>query len=351
MEQPAIRYARSPDGVNIAYHEFGEGPPLVFVAPCPFSHIQRELEIPQVKQWWLKLARTHRIIRYDGRGNGLSDRNAADFSLDAQVRDLETVLDHLALKRVAVLGASIASPAAIAFAALHPARVSHLILWHAYAKGTDLYRTAFTATISLARLDWDLFIQTSAHAVIGWDQGGLAREYAEVFHAAVDQQTLLANQTLFLSQDVTRHLSRVQAPTLVLARRGMHVFGADLAKSLASRISNAQLLLLEGESPVPYLGDGETVLKVTREFLASDSPSPSQATDTPPTAALTTRETEVLSLLAGGHTGKEIAAALGVSLSTAQRHIANIYTKIGARGRVDAAAYALERGLVRPRDE
>ena len=351
MEQPSIRYARSPDGVSIAYHEFGEGPPLVFVAPCPFSHIQRELEIPQVKEWWLKLARTSRIIRYDGRGNGLSDRSATDFSLDAQVRDLETVLDHLGLKRVALLGASFASPAAITFAALHPARVSHLILWHPYAEGADLYRTALNATISLARLDWDLFIQTSAHAVIGWDQGGLAREYAEVFHAAVDQQALLGNLTLFSSQDVTRHLARIQAPTLVLARRGVPVLGADVARSLASRIPTARLSILEGESPVPYLGDGETVLKTTREFLALDSPSPSQATDTPLAAALTNRETEVLSLLAGGHTGKEIAAALGISLSTTQRHIANIYAKIGARGRVDAAAYALERGLVRPRGE
>ena len=350
MEQPSIRYARSPDGVSIAYHEFGEGPPLVFVAPCPFSHIQRELEIPQVKEWWLKLARTSRIIRYDGRGNGLSDRSATDFSLDAQVRDLETVLDHLGLKRVALLGASFASPAAITFAALHPARVSHLILWHPYAEGADLYRTALNATISLARLDWDLFIQTSAHAVIGWDQGGLAREYAEVIRAAVDQQALLGNLTLF-SQDVTRHLARIQAPTLVLARRGVPVLGADVARSLASRIPTARLSILEGESPVPYLGDGETVLKTTREFLALDSPSPSQATDTPLAAALTNRETEVLSLLAGGHTGKEIAAALGISLSTTQRHIANIYAKIGARGRVDAAAYALERGLVRPRGE
>ncbi len=350
MEQPPIRYARSPDGVSIAYHEFGEGPPLVFVATCPFSHIQRDLEIPEVGQWWLQFARTNRIIRYDGRGNGLSDRGATDFSLDAQARDLETVLDHLALKRVALLGASIASPAAITFAALHPARVSHLMLWHAYAKGTDLYRSLLRATDSLAALDWELFIQTVAHAIIGWDHGDHARAYAGVIRAAVDQQALMGNRTLLSSQDVTRLLARVQAPTLVLARRDVPVPVTDVAKAIASAVPNAQLLILEGDTPAPYLGDSDAVLNVAREFLALDSPWPLPTTDAPTQAALTPRELEVLGLLAGGRTGREIAADLGVGLSTAQRHIVNIYAKIGARGRVDAAAYALERGLARPRE-
>jgi DNA-binding NarL/FixJ family response regulator len=109
-------------------------------------------------------------------------------------------------------------------------------------------------------------------------------------------------------------------------------------------------MILEGDSPVPFLGDSDDAMNVTREFLALDSPAPSPAARAPAGAALTTRETEVLSLLAGGRTGKEIAAELTISLSTVQRHIANIYTKIGARSRVDAAAYALGRGLVRPRD-
>jgi pimeloyl-ACP methyl ester carboxylesterase/DNA-binding CsgD family transcriptional regulator len=347
MEQPPIQYAQSPDGVSIAYHEFGEGPPLVFVAACPFSHIQRELEIPEVAQWWFELARTNRIIRYDGRGNGLSDRNARDFSLDAQVRDLETVIAHLALRRVALLGAWNGAPAAIAFAALHPDCVSHLILWHAYARGAEMYE-AFSATRPIAELDWDMFVQTAAHATIGWEHGDLARAYANVFRAAVDQQALLDNPTMFSSQDVTHHLAQVRAPTLVLARRGVRASGPELARMLASQIPNARLTILEGDSPVPY-GRADA-MNATREFVALDSPEPPPVRDAPARAALTARETEVLSLLAGGRTGREIAAELSVSLSTVQRHIANIYTKIGARSRVDAAAYALARGLVRPRD-
>ena len=109
-------------------------------------------------------------------------------------------------------------------------------------------------------------------------------------------------------------------------------------------------MILEAGPPTPYLGDSDSVLAAGREFLASDSTLAAPVADGGARAALTTRETEVLSLLAGGRTGKEIAAELGVGLSTVQRHIANIYTKIGARGRVDAAAYALERGLARPRD-
>ncbi len=98
-----------------------------------------------------------------------------------------------------------------------------------------------------------------------------------------------------------------------------------------------------------FVSGSAAVLNATREFLANDSPPPIAPSATLSFAALTEREKEVLSLLAGGRTGREIAEALCISLSTTQRHIANIYTKIGARGRVDAATYALSRGLVRPR--
>lgn len=350
MEQPPIRYARSPDGVRLAYQDFGDGPPLVFVAFCPFSHVQREMEIPEARRYLMELARTSRVIRYDGRGNGLSDRNATDFSLDAQVRDLEAVIDHLALERVALLGASIAAPAAITYAALHPARVSHLILWHAYASGADLFGSTLGAASTLADTDWELFTQTLAHVAIGWEQGDLAREYAAMVRAAVDKNALIGEiPSMFSSYDVRRHLAHIQAPTLVLARRGPEP-AAESARVLASAIPNARLMILEPGPPVPYVGDSEAVLEAGRQFLASDSATLAPALDDRAPAPLTVRETEVLSLLAGGHTGKEIAHELSVSLSTAQRHIANIYAKIGARGRVDAAAYALARGLVRPRE-
>lgn len=350
MEQPPIRYAHSSDGVRIAYQDFGDGPPLVFVAFTPFSHVQREMEIPEARRYLLEQARTSRVIRYDGRGNGLSDRSATDFSLEAQVRDLETVIDHLSLERVALLGASIAAPAAITYAALHPARVSHLILWHAYANGADLFGSALAAASTLADTDWELFTQTIAHVAFGWEQGDLAREYAAMVRGAVDQKAVIGNiPSMFSAYDVRRHLAHIQTPTLVMARRGAPEPATEAARVLASAIPNARLMILEPGPPIPYVGDSEAVLEAGRQFLAADAGTPAPALDDRAPARLTLRETEVLSLLAGGHTAREIATELEVSLSTAQRHIANIYTKIGARGRVDAAAYALARGLVRPR--
>ncbi len=350
MEQPPIRYAHASDGVRIAYQDFGDGPPLVFVAFTPFSHVQREMEIPEARRYLLEQARTNRVIRYDGRGNGLSDRSATDFSLDAQVRDLEAVIDHLSLERVALLGASIAAPAAITYAALHPARVSHLILWHAYANGAELFGSALTAASTLADTDWDLFTQTMAHVAFGWDQGDLAREYAAMVRSAVDPKALVGSiPSMFAASDVRRHLAHIQAPTLVMARRGGPEPAAESARFLASAIPNARLMILEPGPMTPYVGDSQAVLEAGRQFLVADVAISTPVLDSRTPAPLTVRETEVLSLLAGGHTGKEIAAALNISLSTAQRHIANIYNKIGARGRVDAAAYALARGLVRPR--
>lgn len=350
MERPTVRYARSPDGLSIAYQDFGEGPPLVFVAFCPFSHIQRESEISEVWRYLQEQARTSRVIRYDGRGNGLSDRSSSDFSLEAQVRDLETVIDHLGLERVALLGAALAAPAAILFAAMYPARVSNLILWHAYANGADLFGPALSAATSLAALDWEVFTQTAAHVAFGWEHGELAREYAEVVRAAVDQKALMENfPTVLSSPDVRRYLAQIQSPTLVMARRGVPEPGANTARELAAQIPGSRLMIMDAGPPTPYLGDSDSVLEAGREFLASNSVQPATAAETGATVALSKRETEVLSLLAGGRTGKEIAHELGISLSTVQRHIANIYTKLGARGRVDAAAYALARGLVRPR--
>ena len=207
------------------------------------------------------------MIRYDGRGNGLSDRSKIDFSLEAQVRDLETVIDHLGLERVALLGAALAAPAAILFTAMYPARVSHLILWHAYANGADLFGSALSAATSFAALDWEVFTQTAAHVAFGWEHGELAREYADVVRAAVDQKAVVESFPQMLSsQDVTRHLSQITSPTLVMARRGVPEPGAETARVLAAVIPGSRLVILDAGPPTPYLGDSDSVLEAGHKF-------------------------------------------------------------------------------------
>src|SRR3989337_1517495 len=134
--EPRIQYAKTTDGVSIAVWTLGEGAPLVHM-PFPFTHIQLELEYPECRRWYDRLAQRRKLVRYDRRGFGLSDREVFDFSLDAFVLDLEAVVDRLGLEKFALFGLMHEGPAAIAFAARHPERVSHLILWCTYAQASE----------------------------------------------------------------------------------------------------------------------------------------------------------------------------------------------------------------------
>ena len=160
--------------------------------------------------------------------------------------------------------------------------------------------------------------------------------------------------------DVTDLLPRVKAPTLVLHRGDSPWLPVDIARALASRIPDARLSILEGESTAPYLGDTEATARTVDAFLGdgeegrtarlgawapgAEHEDPLQTRGYPDD--LTAREAEVLSLLASGKTNNEIAEELHVSVRTVERHVANIYAKIGTRGRANATAYALTHNLI-----
>ena len=136
--EPRIQYAKTSDGVSIAFWTLGEsGVPLVQMPVLGYSHVQLEWQIPEWRLWYERLAEKRKLIRYDGRESGLSERRVADFSMDAQVLDLKAVVDRLGLEGFALMGAFTTGPAAIAYAVRHPERVSHLLLWCAWSRGSD----------------------------------------------------------------------------------------------------------------------------------------------------------------------------------------------------------------------
>ena len=99
--EPRIQYAKTSDGVNIAFSTLGEGMPLVRMPTAPYSHVQLESEIPELRQMIEQLAEGRKLVRYDCRGAGLSDRDVSDYSLETHILDLEAVVDHVRLKRSA----------------------------------------------------------------------------------------------------------------------------------------------------------------------------------------------------------------------------------------------------------
>ena len=266
--EPRIQYAQTKDGVSIAFWTLGEGMPLVTMPNVPFSHVQIEWGIPEYRRWYERVAERRMLVKYDARGTGLSDRDVNEFSLDAQVLDLEAVVDRLDLERFALLGPIHSGPAAIAWTARYPERVSHLVLWCTYARGSDFLRSPQIQAIrGLLEKDWELYTETLAHAVLGWSAGEPARRFAAVMRESVTQEGAQAAFRAIDEFDVASLLSEVRSPTLVLHRRQILFPDVDVARGLASRIPEARLALLEGASLAPYMGDMEAVLRAIDEFL------------------------------------------------------------------------------------
>ena len=266
--EPRIQYAKTSDGVSIAYWTLGEGPPLVYMPPNLNSHIQLEWQWPAWRAWYQRVAENWKVVRYDGRGSGLSDRDVTQYSFESAVLDLEAVLERLGLERFNLLGNYAGAAAAIAYSARYPDRLSHLVLWSALVRFSDI-PPAFAKIADLAAVDWELFTETAAGAVHGWPEGGEARRFAAFVREATSPETFRAfwKATPEFLDSVGADLLRVTCPTLVLHRRQLSMPPIESARYLASSIPDAQLVIVEGESREAFLGDWEAVAAAIDEFL------------------------------------------------------------------------------------
>ena len=314
--EPRIEYAHAADGVSIAFWTLGDGPPFVSMPNVPWSHIEREWSgVPELHQWFQRLAEKRTVVRYDSRGSGLSDRDVDDYSLDAHVLDLEAVVNHLDLESFDLFGPLHSGPAAIAYTARHADRVSRLILWCTYAHGTEEYGSSSRLQASRAMMDadWESYTDTVALLSFGWSAGEKARQFAEFIREAVSREAVKAVSDAIDHYDVVDLLPLVRAPTLVLHRREFSVPGVDCARRLASRIPHAQLVILEGASPAPFLGDTESVLSAMADFLGVELGPEPQPVDTyrgePPLTILFT-DIEGSTVLTQRHGDAEAQAVL-----------------------------------------
>jgi pimeloyl-ACP methyl ester carboxylesterase/DNA-binding CsgD family transcriptional regulator len=341
-EQPQVQYATTADGVRIAYVDIGDGPPIVHLPPFPLGHALLEWQNPANRAYFQQLSAAHRLIRYDGRGAGLSTRGISDYSLEAKLADVEAVVDHLGLGQVALLGFGHSGSTAIAYSATHPDRVTHLVLWHSYSKTSEVTSLArIAAARSLIERDWESYAQLEGYRVSGWAGGRAAAWYTDYVKQCVTPGDLIAAYESIGNVDVSGMLTEVRAPTLVIARSASEVLPVEVARNLASAIPNARLVMLEGTGVIPFPDVMDQFVAAVAQFLAEPQRPLYQAGAPGPLRALTHRETEVLRLLASGLTSREIAAELSLSVRTVGRHITNIYGKIGARTRAEATSYAV----------
>jgi pimeloyl-ACP methyl ester carboxylesterase/DNA-binding CsgD family transcriptional regulator len=344
---PELRYARASDGVTLAYQVFGRGPVLVWLPSL--GNLVAQWRVPALRHAYEVLSRRLTLVLYDGRGTGSSDRrvNLEDLGVEAHLRDLRAVLDDAGIERASLLGYYHSVATAIAFAAEQPDQVSRMILFGGAPRMRDAMSPAQTqALLSLVGQDWDVFADAAASTWLGWAAGESARRSADMFRTAAAPAYAQAFFAVAAQTDVTSLLPAVIAPTLVLHRQGERQIPVEVSRRLAEALPDGELVELPGSTPTLFIEDGDADLELVTGFVTHGRiprrpPSPAR----PPAGRITPRELDVLRLLASGDSNAEIARRLGIRVHTVERHAANLYRKIGARGRADAAAYALRQGL------
>ena len=252
-----VRFCTSADGTGLAYAVTGEGPPIVKVANWA-THIERDAEGPVWRHWIAEFARGRRLLLYDQRGNGLSDRRAA-IGFDAFVADLEAVADAAGFDRFDLLGLSHGASVAVAYAVRHPERVRRLVLLGGFARGWAVRASPEEAArreamATLARQGWDLdnpaFRQMFTSLFL---PDGTPEEQAwfnEAQRLATSPENAAAFQLESASTDVQALLARVAAPTLVAHCRDDAMVPFEAGRALARAIPGARFLALEGRNHV-----------------------------------------------------------------------------------------------------
>ncbi|NNF59570.1 MAG: alpha/beta fold hydrolase [Rhodothermaceae bacterium] len=253
-----IHFCTAADGVRLAYATVGEGLPLVKAANW-LTHVQYEWQSPVWRHWLQEFSRDHMLVRYDERGCGLSDWDVDDLSFDAWVRDLETVVDALGLERFPLLGISQGGPVCLAYAARHPERVSHLILYGSYSVGWAKRPESNTAA------QWGALTTLIEH---GWGRDNPAfrqvftslfipdgtpeqhRWFDDLQRVTTSPEMAVRFEHEFSRIDVRDLLPQVQVPTLVLHARDDAVIPIGAGQRLAEAIPNARFVPLDGNNHV-----------------------------------------------------------------------------------------------------
>ena len=275
-----IRFCTAPDGVQLAYSMIGQGPPLMKTGNW-MTHLEFDLESPIWRHLYRELAKSHTLIRYDARGNGLSDRIIDEISFDAFVGDLEAVAAAAKVTRFALLGISQGCAVSIAYAVRHPERVSHLILYGGYAMGWNkrarsaAEKEEDAAMLTLMRVGWGKENPAFRQLFTSQFMPGATKEQADWFNElqriTVSGQVAARIYETSGETDVTALLPRVRVPTLVLHARDEARVPFEAGRRMAAGIPGARFVALPGRNHLfletePAFGQ---FLEQTRTFLAS----------------------------------------------------------------------------------
>ncbi len=349
-----IRYVRSSDDINLAWAEAGSGMPLVKAANW-LTHLEYDWESPVWKHWNQFLSGHFQYVRYDERGCGMTDWRVGDLSFERWLDDLERVIDATALDQpVVLLGISQGAAIAAAYAARHPQRVSHLILYGGYAvgghrRGDEEHFRAYQAMTELIRQGWDnknpafrqlfssRFIPEGSNEQIDW--------FNELCRRTTSAQAGAALMDARGEVDVRDVLPEVRTPTLVMHGAWDQVVPISEGRQLARDIPDARFVQLDScnhvllEQEPAWQHFQQTVLDFTGQAGLQENGESACVQQ------LTQREQELLKLLCHGHSNAQMADILGIAEKTARNHLSNLYRKIDVHSRSAAIAFAFKNKL------
>ena len=282
----------------------------------------------------------HRVVRYDMRGMGSSDREVAGFTLEERVSDLEAVVERLELERFPLAGRDWGTATAATYALQHPERVSCLVLLSPWRSGRPRYETipsarAIATLETMAVDDWAFAALAFAHLATTFEDPSLAKDLAAAVRTATSPENWIACRQETQKIELTSVFNQLAMPVLVVHEKAGRFGSFDLCREVAAAIPNSRFLSVEFSAESAAIDD----------FLRSEAVEPGARSMEAPDG-LSSREVEVLQLLADGMSNQQIAEELVLSLNTVKRHVSNILTKTACRNRADATSYAHRQRLV-----
>ena len=344
-----IRLLKS-DGVTVAWASAGKGPSLVKTSTW-LTHLEYDWDSPVWRHWSQFLAEHFHYIRYDERGCGMSQWDVDDVSNEHWLTDLNAVIEAAAPNEpLALLGISQGGSTAIQYAIAHPERVSHLILYGAYAQGVGRRNDSeaekrYGAILELTRQGWGRDNPVYRQLFTSRFIPGATQEQLQWFNDLCRRTTtpelacglLEARKTV----DVAALLPKVSVPTLVMHARHDEVVPLSQGQLLASTIRDAKFVELDSANHI--LLEKEPAWQRFKEEVVAFTGVAALRED-PLFSTLSGREREILNLLARGLTNLDIGRELFISEKTVRNHVTSIFEKLGVRSRAHAIVLAKDKG-------
>jgi pimeloyl-ACP methyl ester carboxylesterase/DNA-binding CsgD family transcriptional regulator len=348
--QQRVRYVGTADGARLAWAESGAGAPVVKAANW-LTHLEYEWESPVWKHWIQFFSMHGRLVRYDERGCGMSDPNVGTQSVDQWGADLETVIEAARLTApVTLLGISQGATACIRYAVRYPDKVKGLILYGGYARGAfnrDVpgAEPVYRAMIQLARAAWGRDNPTFRQVFTSRFIPGGSPEQLKWFNDLCLKTTTGAAAASLMEAraavNITESLAEVRAPTLVLHARNDEVVPISEGRLLASLIPRAEFVELESRNHI--LLESEPAWRRFREAVLSFL-KVNAAAGLTALASLSSRERQVLALMAEGLSNAEIAGRVHLSEKTVRNHASGLFGKLGVKSRAQAIVLLRDHG-------